>query len=129
MLNGLKNNKKTYSKTKKMWAIVIILLILTIPTTFLWMKIDERKEYKNEALEFLRSNWGEEQIIKAPRILASDGHSLDLNDCDVKIELQNEYRKKGVFKIPVYIAEVNLKGNFKNTTKRSVIIFPNIKFI
>ena len=126
MLNGFKKEIKTYSKTKKIWVIAGLLLLLTIPTVFLNMKIDERKEYKKEAFEFVSKNWGGVQTINSPKIRTINNKEIEINNYNLQVNLKNEYKKKGVFKIPVFIAQVVSRGDFKNNSSDEIIIFPLI---
>lgn len=109
------------SKMKKFWIILVTLLILLIPIAFLKNIISDRQDYKQEAINTVASSWGNSQTIYAPEmdVISKKGEkyvkqNLALNDYNVEVNIQTEVRKKGLFKIPVYTADVVLKGDFKN---------------
>lgn len=43
------------------------------------------------------------------------GKNLKLNTCETKVSIKSQVRKKGVYKIPVYNAEITQKGFFDNS--------------
>ena len=113
-------NKET--KMKKFWTILLLLLVLLIPVGFLHSIIGDREDYKKEAVNKVITSWGNSQALLSPSLYFKDVSGkepvvkyLTLNNYDVDIKIQTEIRKKGFFKIPVYTANVLLKGDFKNT--------------
>ena len=102
-------------KLKKFWIIVSMLLVLLIPLAFLFGIVDDRISYKGNAENTIQLSWAGEQTISPPVMSVKDGKqtkNFELKDYDVNIVLNTEIRKKGIFKIPVYVADVNLKGIF-----------------
>ena len=112
---------KSGTKTTKFWLIVLILLVLLIPIGFLFGIISDREDYKREAVYTVASSWGKYQVFDAPSMYFEqkvkdnvENKYLPLQDYTVDVSLITEVRKKGVFKVPVYTANVVLKGNFIN---------------
>ena len=113
-------NKET--KMKKFWVIVTLLLVLLIPVGFMHGIIEDRENYKQEAVNKVATSWGNAQHFKSPSLRFKDDSAkelaikyLTLYNYNADVRIQTEIRKKGFFKIPVYTANVLLKGTFKNS--------------
>lgn len=103
------------SMLKKFWTIVSTLLVLLIPLAFLFGIVDDRINYKGEAENTIKQSWAASQVIAVP--VMSTGvdktyKTFNLKDYNADIKINTEIRKKGIFKIPVYTADVDLKGTF-----------------
>ncbi len=61
-------NGKKFSKVKKFYILLIMLVILLIPIAFLSSVVYERQDYKKEAEDFIKNSWGSNQTISAPRL-------------------------------------------------------------
>lgn len=113
--------KKQHGLMKKFWTIFITILVLLIPIAFLHGIIDDREDYRKEAVDSIAASWGDSQLISAPSMyfLQNNGKGdvqklFPINNYNVDVQISTELRKKGIFKVPVYTAQVLLKGNFKN---------------
>lgn len=113
---------KINSKIKKFYIVLGMLLLLLIPIMFIYGLLHDRQNYQNEALTKVRQAWAGAQIIEAPSLNVKipgkkedEYKQLLLNNYDIEILVNTEYRKKGMFKVPVYTADVYMKGDFKNT--------------
>lgn len=119
----MENIKKTLNhKVKKFYIVLGMLLILLIPTGFLHGIVTDRQSYKEDALSNVKISWADEQLIDAPELTFNfpdkkgvNTQTAVLNDYSAVINIETELRKKGIFTVPVYTADVVLKGNFKNT--------------
>lgn len=103
-------------KIKKFLIILLTSLILLIPSSFISSIVENRIEYKKEAIENIAKSWASKQIVDVAQMLL-ENKKLTLNAYEVKIDIKTELRKKGVFKIPVYVAYVTQKGTFENPFK------------
>ncbi len=108
-------------KMKKFWVILLLLLVLLIPIGFLHGIIDDREDYKQQAVNKVATSWGNVQYFKSPSLRFKDDSGkestikhLTLYNYEADVRIQTEIRKKGFFRIPVYTANVLLKGSFKN---------------
>lgn len=106
---------------KKFWTILSTLLVLLIPIAFLHGIIDDREDYRKEAVDSVASSWGDAQVIASPTLYFNQKKDKEdvkkyfpVNNYNVDIQILTEVRKKGIFKVPVYTANVLLKGDFKN---------------
>lgn len=118
--------KKENTKWNKFWVILISLLVLLIPVAFLKGVIDERYEYRMNAVQDVASSWGGEQMLSAPYIYyekqnevkkETEAVYLALNQYSADVTIDTETRKRGIFKVPVYVADVKLKGDFINNSE------------
>lgn len=112
--------KKKISKVKKFYTILGVLLILLIPIAFLAGIVSNRESYRNEAVENVGKSWADIQTLSTPVLeLNIPGknatiESLKLNNYNAKVNVHTELRKKGIFTVPVYTADVKLSGDFLN---------------
>lgn len=121
-MNETKDCKKIDSKIKKLLMIVATSLLLLIPIGFMSALIHDRTEYRNEAVKNVTISWAGAQKIELPSMFFLELNSkkesvkkeLPLNNYDVNVVITTELRKKGIFKVPVYTAEVIQKGDFNN---------------
>ena len=133
------NKKESNPIETKAGLIIVTLLGLVVLSIFLLGVVKERKNYREEALQSIKTSWGTSQTIKTPQLsverIQIKGEEkieekilepliLDVFDADVK--LKTEIIKKGIFAIPVYVADVHIKGNFKNNLGN--IKNPNMHF-
>lgn len=137
--NLFKNNKKSHSKMNKFWMILLLLVILLIPIAFMYGIISDREDYHQEAVNTVASSWAKQQFLESPNLYfmtksnikenQEEAQYLILNDYNADIQINTEIRKKGIFKVPVYTADVYLKGDFKNeygnlSSKNLILSFP-----
>lgn len=117
----MSENKVLNNKLKKFYVILFSLIILLIPIAFLFGIINDRESYKEEAIQNIEKSWAKAQILYAPEMVLNIGkdkknqkQALKLGDYNVNVNIKTEIRKKGIFKIPVYTADVVARGYFKN---------------
>lgn len=98
-----------------------MLLLLLIPIGFWFGIIKDRESYKQEAIRDVAAAWGDVQIFSSPTLSftrkkdkSTETVYLTLNNYNVDVKITTEIRKKGIFKVPVYTADVKLQGDFKN---------------
>jgi len=110
----INNSKKGSSKTKKFFTILLSLLVLLIPMGFLYSVVNGRENYRSEAVGSVSKSWASEQIIGEPGLTVNK-KQLQLEEYNVNADINTEVRKKGIFKVPVYTAEIKVSGTFKNS--------------
>lgn len=115
------NKSNTNSKMKKFALLLLMLILLLIPTGFWYGIIKDRESYKNEAVRSVASAWGDVQIFGSPTLSftqpkdkTTETINLTLNHYNTDIKITTETRHKGIYKVPVYIADVKIKGDFTN---------------
>ncbi len=113
---------KKDNKMNKVWVIIFTLLVLLIPILCVYGIIKDRKDYSQTAVDSVANSWANTQNIQAPQMFFVKKNEkgedtkqyLTLNDFNADIKINTEIRKKGIFKVPVYTADVKLFGDFKN---------------
>jgi inner membrane protein involved in colicin E2 resistance len=121
-LNFRKESKNFDSKAKKFLTILTTSILLLIPIGFMSGMIHDRSSYRNEAVENVAKSWADSQVIGTPKmsfITQNDKkvvvvNELELNSYETSVKINTELRKKGIFKVPVYTADVIQKGTFNN---------------
>lgn len=115
------NEVSKSSKVKKFYIILGMLLLLLIPIIFLDNIVSDRESYKDLAVRNVAASWADSQTIYAPILslnYPSDKknpqRTLELRNFNADISVNVEMRKKGIFHVPVYVADVSLKGDFVN---------------
>ena len=101
---------------KKMWLIIACTLILFIPLGLTKSLISERDGYRYEAEEKIEKAWSGAQKIHPPVLTIDDGKDRGtpaIQNYKVEVKMHTEIRKKGIFKVPVYTAEIVQSGSFK----------------
>jgi len=126
-------NKKKNIIVKKFYIILGILLILLIPIGFLAGIVYSRESYRNKAVAEISKSWATRQEIKAPQLTIpiekkSETKQLELKDYKVNTNIHTEMRKKGIFSVPVYTADVIMKGNFINNYGKLINTKTNLSF-
>lgn len=110
------------SKAKKFLTILGTSLLLLIPIAFMSGIIHDRTTYRNEAVAKIAQSWAGSQVISTPTMSfktlndkkEENINELKLNNYEAVVNIQTEIRKKGIFKVPVYTAEILQKGDFEN---------------
>lgn len=112
----------------KALVIGVLILLMLIPLAFVRGTIKGRLEYKNEASSKITSSWGGAIAIAAPilNIPYSVKHVNDKKeisysthyakfapkDLNIEVNMVSQTRYIGIFEVPVFTAEVEMKGNF-----------------
>ena len=121
-MENKQSGKKVDSKAKKLITIIVTTLILLIPVGFMAMLINGRADYRDEAVKNVSASWANIQNIDVPQMYFNVVNSkkemetkyLNLNNYKADVKITTEIRKKGIFKVPVYTAEISQKGDFIN---------------
>ena len=110
-------NKKANSKMSKFWVILVVLLVLLIPIGLMHGIVTDRENYSEEATSEITSSWGKTQYLRTPSIYFMKNKEavyLPLKDYSADVQLNTEVRKRGIFKVPLYTADIKIKGYFQN---------------
>lgn len=129
MENSQEVEKRTQnSSVKKLFVTIGFLILLLIPLAFVENTITERENYRKEAINNVVKSWAEHQVIKLPELIVYNQKqtTLELEDLQTDAKINSEIRKKGIFKVPVYTANIKIKGAFFNPDKdiKGILIFP-----
>lgn len=124
---------------QKVAAIAALVLVLMIPLQMIDGVIKERSNYRGQAKQSIAHSWTGAQKLLGPVLVVpySVLHSRKVwdkklkdyrrehyrvqrklyllpDELDISADIDTEKRSRGIYTIPVYDAEVSLKGHFKN---------------
>ncbi len=116
----------SHSVLVKAATIVVIALLLLIPVSLLRGLVAERVMHRHAATQQVAAGWGGPQAVGGPLLaipatsLADPArptthevfvaaHSLDI---EVKLTVEDEPRRVGMYDVPVYVAAVRMSGEF-----------------
>lgn len=116
-------------------SIFFILILFTFALSLVEYKVDERQSYRNQATRTVANGWSQDQLLAGPVFELryqqnyidkkfnkelkqyvetektrywSHYHLLESLDSTVELEMQERY--VGIFKIPVYTAQIQLRA-------------------
>lgn len=133
------NIKLSNSISFKLAVILLLMLFIQIPLSYVRGLIDERQQMQYQAQRDISMRWGEEQYVGAPILNAYSTHqnmqnshnkqqnsnfqisqSIQSTDFNVNINLDAEKRYLGIYEAAIYRAEIKLSGSIINnfTTQR-----------
>ncbi len=112
----------------KLAMIIALTLLLLIPTAFIISLINERSDRLDNAATEVSSKWGQAQAIAGPVLTVKGIVTQKVEDKTVKTpavdtvllpskynvscETKSETRKRGIYTIPVYTANIVVEGSF-----------------
>ncbi|MBC35332.1 MAG: cell envelope integrity protein CreD [Bacteroidetes bacterium] len=127
-LNQIKNNF-SQSISVKIVVVTILVLLLLIPIGMIKSLITERQVYREEALQDIQEKWGKSQKVAGP-ILTIPVQQIKLidekeriynyllhilpDDLNYEVKITPEIRYRGMYKVVVYEANMDISGNFPN---------------
>ncbi|MEM8642163.1 MAG: cell envelope integrity protein CreD [Cyanobacteria bacterium P01_G01_bin.54] len=115
------------SQFTRILIVTFLILILQIPIVFLQGLVDERQSTSQVAAGSITSQWGEPQTFVGPQlnipyiIRTGSGENIQTirkqatflaDSLAVAGNLSTEVRYRGLFEVPVYQADLTLKGAF-----------------
>lgn len=126
------NLKKNNSLVRKIGFLFILAILLQIPMFFINRIIDERDYSYRNMVEEIGNEWGKKQTITGAFLIISysdkeisyddSGKKIEKNTVkdwivlpdklNVKFNLKDEVRKRGIYKTTVYNGDIILEGEF-----------------
>lgn len=122
VIRGILNSQFT-----RIFIVTFLILVLQVPILFLQNLVDERQATYRYATGDITEKWGDPQTFVGPQlnipyiIRTGSGKNIKTirkqasflaDDLTVEGDLQTEIRYRGLFEVPVYEANVTLKGEF-----------------
>ncbi len=122
------------SMTLRVALIAVIALLLLIPLSMVESLIHEREWRKESAQQEVSATWGGPQLVTGPmisvpyeaqvRVESADGTRAEMRtvihyahflpeSLDIAMDIVPEKRKRGIYEVVVYRADLHLKGHFK----------------
>jgi inner membrane protein len=115
------------SQFVRITLVIFLILLLQIPTAMLQGLIYERQGVRQEAITDVTSKWGKQQTLIGPRLIvpyikrfqsgdkvrAEVQHAIFLpEELRIDSKMDTETRYRGIFEVPVYKTQLNLRGQF-----------------
>ncbi|MGH8241616.1 MAG: inner membrane CreD family protein, partial [Steroidobacteraceae bacterium] len=138
------------SVTLKAVLIGVIVLLLLVPLGLLRGLVTERSALREQAYTRIAEGWGGSAVLGGPmlvvptqrtilerindkeaaRILRSDLYLLP-SRLDMKVDLksQDEARYVGIYAVPVYLADVQFKGEFEFAALQPLLGRPGVTYL
>ncbi|MDR2081171.1 MAG: cell envelope integrity protein CreD [Campylobacteraceae bacterium] len=121
-------------------TIAVLILLMLIPLVFVENVIYDRNRYKNEAVSKITKSWGGQVILAAPILnmpyaynevteVFQDNKTIQKvttrtayakfapQDLDVDVKINSQIRYIGIFEVPVFSADIVMKGSFEALDK------------
>jgi inner membrane protein len=135
---------KTLLSNKYLW-LLLILLGLQIPLSMIESQIEDRTRQRETARSAVRSSWtGEQNILAAllvipyqEKILVKQTYSnaskednfqwadrrlyITPQKLDIDTQINNQSLSKGIYRVPVYTADINIDGGFELSSYKKLI--------
>jgi inner membrane protein len=139
------------SVTLKAVLIGAIVLLLLVPLAMLRGLVTERSSLREQAYARVAEGWGGSAVLGGPmlvvptqrsvtekiddkkevtRIIRSDLYLLPARlDMNVDLELQDEARYVGIYAVPVYLADLQFKGEFEFAALQPLLDRPGVTYL
>lgn len=126
------------SLTIRIIGIGILALLLLIPSSMISSLIHEREQTRNEAEMEVTSKWGESQVIGGPLVSVpfydtiqnANGENEKIlryahflpEDLEITGSVKPEKRYRGIYVVPLYQADLEIRGSFAPLGQHSLPI-------
>jgi inner membrane protein len=121
------------SQLMRILGIGLLVLLLQIPIAMVRGVISEREQTRLEALQEVTAKWGEQQALLGPRLVVPYRHRwIESTDAgtskqrsslaralflaerlEISARIDSETRYRGIFEVPVYAMELEVRGIFE----------------
>lgn len=126
MENEQKQKSELNAVTKKVLVILGLALILIVPLSQVENQISSRREYETIAQKVVATGWGENVVFGSP-VLSVSEKDIYPTASNTTIEIDSKEKKRGVFKVPVYIATLKTKFTFDKPSSQKTEFSKNKK--
>lgn len=104
----IKQKRELGETSKKVVAILAIIFLLILPLNQVERQIEDRRGFEKIAQDEVAEGWGDKVLFTTPTVFAQDQHIIpSLSETEITIDSQE--KKRGVFKVPVYLATLKTK--------------------
>ena len=139
------------SVTLKAVLIGVIVLLLLVPLGMLRGLVTERSELREQAYARVAEGWGGSAVLGGPmlvvptqrtviekiddkrevaKIIRTDLYLLPARlDMKVDLQLQDEARYVGIYAVPVYLADLQFKGEFEFAALQPLLDRPGVTYL
>lgn len=96
----------------KLAIIGLLMLVLLIPPTLVCRMSDERGERRDTVIKKVSFLWGDSSVFAGPAVETSGGIEMPVL-WKGDVTLNAETRNRGIYRIPVYSAEITVESKFQ----------------
>jgi inner membrane protein len=126
------------SPSVKLIIISIVTMLLLIPSTFVWVLVDERADRAREVALEIQGSWGGSQEINGPYLVVPFSETVTTmaddepktmtrwrrvvlfpEKLDATGDIKVEERKRSIYTLPVYKSRLDLRGRFAPPPERA----------
>lgn len=112
--------KKNKLRNQILW-VSLLTLILTMLATLVLPLVSERAHRRETVLREMTRVWGPPQVIAGPVGFADD-NAMELSRLSVEGEFKTTLRRKGIYKFPMYTAQLQMNGILRSTAARKILM-------
>ncbi|WP_208996832.1 cell envelope integrity protein CreD [Roseibium denhamense] len=117
----------------KLVLIGLLTLMLVVPTTFVWVLVEERADRARDVAQDIARSWGGTQQINGPYLVVPYTETFVVTEdekeqtkthrysavlfperLEIAGDVAVEERQKSIYKLPVYSSQLNLSGRFSS---------------
>jgi len=125
------------SVNAKLWSVGGLILVLLVPTLMIRGLAGEREERRNAAVREIGTAWSGSQVWRGPilavphlsRRVDAKGKTITTTSTayllpetlDIETKTSTETRYRGIYRAPVYTAEISARGRFRPAELRSLL--------
>jgi inner membrane protein len=104
---------------KKITTIIGLLLLFSIGLGFVYAITYDRKNRQEDVLASIQSSYGAAQTISTPTFKSPSNSKTEIHPENLEITVTSTHtdKSRGIFKVPVYTANIEMTGNFKATNE------------
>ncbi len=120
----------------RFFAVLVLAVALTVPIALVWIVVELRSDYEQEASDNISQGWGPRQVIVGPflhfkvRITNTknsknqtsgyriENYFVTPKTLTVESSSATEVRQRGIFEKPVFLSTTAMKGNFADNLKK-----------
>ncbi len=103
------------SITKKVMVIVGLAVLLLVPLSQVETQMRDRRYHEELAQKDVAKGWGDTVTFTSPELTINSVDHYPLSS-QTSIKIDSQEKKRGLFKVPVYVATLKTKINFNKTT-------------
>ncbi|MCC2679083.1 MAG: Inner rane CreD family protein [Pseudobdellovibrio sp.] len=112
----------------KVIIILFMTIFLIIPLALIDDQIGDRKKYEAEAQSEVAKGWGTDVVFGAA-VWTGAEKSIYASMSDTRIYIDSKEKKRGIFKVPVYVATLNTKVKFAPPAEAPHIKLPDTGYL
>lgn len=119
MANEIRQKSDLNGVTKKVFIILGLVLALMIPLSQVEDQINSRRDYETVAQKEVAKGWGDNVTFGSPVVSSAEGKVYPASS-ETTIEVDSKEKKRGLFRVPVYVATLKTRVTFTKLTTQKI---------